>query len=63
MRAGDTDGFDIVDGEAGGVDTFIVTGRATEAETFRIYARAAAIDAGIPVSGSTPRSSSPAPSD
>ncbi|MEH7876849.1 peroxidase family protein [Rhizobium laguerreae] len=49
--AGATDGFDIVDGEAGGVDTFIVNGAAGTTETFRIYARQAAIDAGIPVSG------------
>jgi len=46
-----TDGFDMVNGEAGAVDTFVLNGRATEAETFRIYARAAAILAGIAVSG------------
>ncbi len=49
--AGDTDGFDMVNGEAGGADTFTVNGRATETETFRIYARAAALAAGIAVSG------------
>ena len=48
---GGTDGFDMVDGEAGGTDTFIVNGVAGTAETFRIYARAEAILAGIPVSG------------
>ncbi|ATU94434.1 peroxidase family protein [Phyllobacterium zundukense] len=48
---GDTDGFDMVNGEAGGADTFIVNGRASETETFRIYARAAAIAAGIAVIG------------
>jgi Ca2+-binding RTX toxin-like protein len=47
--AGDTDGFDIVNGEAGGTDTFVVNGRAGTAETFIIYARAAAITAGIQV--------------
>ena len=39
--SGDTDGFDMVDGEAGGIDTFVVNGRTGTAETFRIYARAA----------------------
>ena len=48
---GDTDGFDMVNGEAGGTDTFIVNGRAGETETFRIYARAAALAAGLAVSG------------
>ena len=49
--AGDNDGFDMINGEAGGTDTFIVNGRATEVETFRIYARAAALAAGIAVTG------------
>ncbi len=44
------DGFDIIDGGAGATDTFVLTGGA-ETETFRIYARAAAIAAGIAVSG------------
>jgi Ca2+-binding RTX toxin-like protein len=43
-----TDGFDIVDGGAGSTDTFQLTGNG-DAETFRIYARAAAIAAGVPV--------------
>jgi Ca2+-binding RTX toxin-like protein len=51
--AGATDGFDIVNGEAGGTDTFIVNGATGTAETFRIYERTAAIAAGIPVSGAT----------
>jgi Ca2+-binding RTX toxin-like protein len=51
-NAGDpTDGFDMVDGGAGATDTFVVNGRGGTAETFRIYAREAAITAGIPVSG------------
>lgn len=49
--AGDTDGFDMVNGEAGAIDTFVVNGRATEIETFRIYARAAALAAGIAIVG------------
>ncbi|UXN62195.1 peroxidase family protein [Phyllobacterium zundukense] len=49
--AGATDGFDMVNGEAGGIDTFIVNGVVGTAETFRIYARAEAILAGIAVSG------------
>ncbi|NOV16620.1 hypothetical protein E5S70_11120 [Ensifer adhaerens] len=44
-----TEGFDRVDGGAG-TDTFQLTGN-TDAETFRIYARAAAIAAGVPVTG------------
>ncbi|WP_249128098.1 peroxidase family protein [Bradyrhizobium lablabi] len=48
---GATDGFDIIDGQEGGTDTFVLNGRAGTAETFRIYARAEAIDAGIPVVG------------
>ena len=48
--AGDTDGFDIIDGEAGGTDTFVLTGSAAT-ETFRIYARAEAIAAGVPIQG------------
>ncbi|WP_051677361.1 peroxidase family protein [Bradyrhizobium sp. URHD0069] len=51
--SGDTDGFDMVDGEAGGTDTFVVNGRAGTAETFRIYAREAAITSGITVLGAT----------
>jgi Ca2+-binding RTX toxin-like protein len=50
-NAGDTDGFDMVNGEAGTTDTFIVNGRAGLAETFTIYARAAAVAAGIQVVG------------
>jgi Ca2+-binding RTX toxin-like protein len=34
-----TDGFDIVDGGEGATDTFRVTTRAGEAETYRVYAR------------------------
>lgn len=49
--AGDTDGFDMVNGEEGATDTFVINGRATAAETFIIYARAAAIAAGIQVNG------------
>jgi Ca2+-binding RTX toxin-like protein len=49
--AGATDGFDLVNGEAGGTDTFIVNGAAGTTETFRIYERTAAIAAGVPVSG------------
>jgi Ca2+-binding RTX toxin-like protein len=48
---GDTDGFDMVDGNEGGTDTFVVNGRAGTTETFRIYARQAAIDAGMTVTG------------
>uniref|UniRef100_UPI00406A4357 beta strand repeat-containing protein n=1 Tax=Ensifer canadensis TaxID=555315 RepID=UPI00406A4357 len=44
-----TEGFDRVDGDAG-TDTFQLTGNG-EAETFRIYAKAAAIAAGVPVTG------------
>jgi Ca2+-binding RTX toxin-like protein len=51
--AGATDGFDLVDGEAGGTDTFIVNGVAGTGETFRIYEKTAAIAAGVPVSGTT----------
>ncbi|HEV2565203.1 MAG TPA: Ig-like domain-containing protein, partial [Microvirga sp.] len=51
--AGATDGFDLVNGEAGGTDTFIVNGAVGTAETFRIYERTAAIAAGVPVSGAT----------
>ena len=47
---GDTDGSDMVNGEAGAIDTFVVNGR-VGAETFRIYTRAAAISAGIAFSG------------
>jgi Ca2+-binding RTX toxin-like protein len=50
---GDTDGFDIIDGGAGATDTFNLNGRNGLAETFRIYARAEAILAGIAVSGAT----------
>ncbi|WPO43209.1 peroxidase family protein [Tardiphaga sp. 42S5] len=49
--AGDTDGFDMVNGEAGATDTFVVNGRAGTAETFIIYARAAALAAGVQVTG------------
>lgn len=49
--AGDTDGFDIVEGGAGATDTFVVNGRAGLAEIFRIYARAAAEAAGIVIVG------------
>ncbi|UXN66055.1 hypothetical protein N8E89_22785 (plasmid) [Phyllobacterium sp. A18/5-2] len=49
--AGDTDGFDVIDGGAGATDTFVLNGRADATETFRIYARAAAIAAGIVVAG------------
>lgn len=47
-NAGATDGRDIVDGGAG-TDTFDLNGRGGQggAETFRIYTRQAAIDAGI----------------
>ena len=45
-KAAATDGFDMVDGEAGGIDTFELNGNAA-AETFRIYARAEAIAAGV----------------
>ena len=48
---GDTDGFDIIDGGAGAIDTFNLNGRTGLAETFRIYTRAEAILAGIAVSG------------
>ncbi|WP_426227117.1 peroxidase family protein [Pararhizobium sp. DWP3-4] len=44
-----TDGFDRIDGDAG-TDTFQLVGNG-EAETFRIYAKAAAIAAGVPVTG------------
>lgn len=49
--AGATDGFDMVNGEVGGIDTFIVNGVAGTAEIFRIYEKSAAIAAGIAVSG------------
>jgi len=49
--AGATDGFDMINGEAGTIDTFVVNGRASETEIFRIYARAAAITSGIAVLG------------
>ncbi len=49
--AGGTDGFDMVNGEAGGIDTFIVNGAVGTAETFRIYERSAAVAAGIAVAG------------
>ncbi|SEI20752.1 peroxidase family protein [Tardiphaga sp. OK245] len=49
--AGDTDGFDMVNGEAGATDTFVVNGRDGTAETFIIYARAAALAAGVQVTG------------
>ncbi|WP_201865004.1 Ig-like domain-containing protein [Microvirga soli] len=48
--SGGTDGFDIVDGGAGAIDTFVLNG-GSAAETFRIYAKEAAISAGIAVSG------------
>jgi len=44
-----TDGFDRIDGDLG-TDTFQLIGNG-EAETFRIYAKAAAIAAGVPVTG------------
>jgi Ca2+-binding RTX toxin-like protein len=44
-----TDGFDRIDGDLG-TDTFQLIGNG-DAETFRIYARAAAIAAGVPVTG------------
>lgn len=44
-----TDGFDRIDGDLG-TDTFQLVGNG-DAETFRIYARAAAIAAGVPVTG------------
>lgn len=44
-----TEGFDRIDGGAG-TDTFQLTGNG-DTETFRIYARAAAIAAGVPVTG------------
>ncbi|RZA28504.1 MAG: hypothetical protein EOP02_07200 [Proteobacteria bacterium] len=47
---GPDDGFDRIDGGAGAVDTFQLTGNA-QAETFRIYTGAAATLAGIVVSG------------
>ncbi|KRR18482.1 peroxidase family protein [Bradyrhizobium retamae] len=47
---GTTDGYDQIDGDLGGTDTFQLNGNAA-AETFRIYARAAAIAAGVPVQG------------
>jgi Ca2+-binding RTX toxin-like protein len=50
---GDTDGFDIIDGGAGAIDTFNLNGRTGLAETFRIYTRAEAILAGIAVSGAS----------
>ncbi|TXR47174.1 peroxidase family protein [Phyllobacterium endophyticum] len=49
--SGDTDGFDIIDGGAGATDTFNLNGRDGLAETFRIYAKAEALLAGIAVSG------------
>lgn len=49
--AGGTDGFDMVNGEAGGTDTFIVNGVAGTAETFRIYEKSAAVAAGFTVIG------------
>ena len=49
--SGDTDGFDIIDGQAGGIDTFALNGRAGTAETFRIYTRVEALAAGIAVVG------------
>ena len=48
--AGATDGFDMIDGQDGGTDTFIITGSA-DAEIFRIYAKAAAEAAGIVIVG------------
>lgn len=48
-----TDGFDMVFGDEGGIDTFTVNGRAGLGETFRIYSATAAALAGIPVSGAT----------
>ena len=44
-----TDGFDVIDGGAG-TDTFQLNGNG-DTETFRIYARAAAIAAGVAVQG------------
>ncbi|MCR6636555.1 peroxidase family protein [Devosia sp.] len=51
LAGSDTDGFDMVNGQEGGADTFVVNGRGGLTETFRIYARQAALDAGIPVTG------------
>ncbi|HEV7437634.1 MAG TPA: peroxidase family protein [Pseudorhizobium sp.] len=50
-NSGDTDGFDIVNGQEGGADTFQLNGRQSVSETFRIYARVEAIAAGIAVMG------------
>uniref|UniRef100_UPI00232FADCB peroxidase family protein n=1 Tax=Candidatus Phyllobacterium onerii TaxID=3020828 RepID=UPI00232FADCB len=44
------DGFDMIDGGAGATDTFVLNGGAG-AEIFRIYAKAAALAANIPVLG------------
>ena len=46
IRQGSTEGRDFIDG-GDGVDTYILTGVAGTAETFTIYARAAAITAGF----------------
>lgn len=46
-----TDGFDVVDGGTSAADTFVLNGQGGTTETFRIYAKDAAIAAGVTVSG------------